>query len=594
MVAAALPAQEAHRLAVLSSYEVLDTPCDPHIDVFVRMAAQMYDVPISLVSLVDERRAWFKASVGGDFTEAPRELAFCAHAILDPGQVMVVEDMLLDPRFADNALVTGAPDIRFYAGAPIISAEGQPLGTICIIDRKARQLDEAGRTRLADLALGVGAALDLHRNVTRLHRAATRDPLTGLANRALFDPALDRAAQRSQSGEPCGVLLLDLDRFKEVNDRLGHAAGDAVLRGVAARLIDAVRVDDLVARLGGDEFAVLLKYPMGPGGPRALANRILASFTEPFVFEGENLSLNTSIGFAAAPFDGDSATSLMRAADRAMYLAKDIGRGVAADAADLPVPPPPQPNTLMADLRAAALSNGFTLEWQPYFETATGSISGCEALIRWQRPGYGNVLPELFIPMAESVGMMERIDLWVLSTACEDAASWSAPVDVNLNVTPSTFCAADFARRVARVLERTKLQPRRLMLEVTERMAVECPDLVRARIAELHDIGVRVALDDFGTGFSALASLKDFAFDKLKLDRAFIRDLGRDHRSDAVARAIIELGHATEMVVCAEGVETGAQLEFLMNNGCELAQGFLLARPARVARMADFDRPLAA
>ena len=325
---APLPSNETARLVALHDYGILDTPADPRTDVFVRLAADLFETPISLVSLVDKDRQWFKAAVGLDASETSRDLAFCAHAILAPTEVMVVEDAGLDPRFAGNALVTGAPHIRFYAGAPVVSPEGFPLGTLCVIDRKPRKLDEAGRRRLADLAMGAASVLDLHRIAARLQHLATHDPLTGLANRALFQPTLEAAVQDAVTGgASCAVLYLDLDRFKLINDRFGHAGGDLVLRAAADRLRGSIRDSDIAARLGGDEFAVLLSGANDSATAYETASRIIEAFAAPVYIDNEPITIGTSIGFAMAPTDGQDSATLMRLADAALYHAKATGRG---------------------------------------------------------------------------------------------------------------------------------------------------------------------------------------------------------------------------------------------------------------------------
>lgn len=573
------PIDEIARLKALATYNIMNTPPDPRIDVFVRMAAQFYDVPMSFVSLLDKDRQWLKAAVGIDVRETPRELAFCAHAILSPLDVLVIEDATRDPRFADNPLVTGAPEIRFYAGAPILDREGYALGTLCIVDNKPRTLDKRGRDRLADMAVGVGSTLDLHRSTLRLQRAATHDLLTGLANRALFDPSLEAAVNEAYVGKQCAVLCLDLDGFKAVNDRLGHATGDAVLRVAADRLRASVRSCDLVARQGGDEFAVFLPGPVLPGTVRDVATRIIDAFAAPLQVNGEGVALRTSIGFAVAPDDATEGAALLRAADAALYRAKSAGRGRVVGHQDERSANAGRRDRMLDALQEAIDAGRFALAWQPCLEARSGRTCGQEALIRWSQPGYGPVSPETFVALAERSGLIRRLDAWVLETACRQASAWPVPQRVAVNVTPISFCAGDLPDLVANVLARTGLAPDRLVLEVTERMALERPHLGRERIEQLHRLGVRVALDDFGTGYSALSSLKEFAFDIIKLDKSFIRDIGRNARSEAIVRSVIQLGRSIGVSVCAEGVETLDQLTFLNDNNCHLVQGYLLGRP---------------
>jgi diguanylate cyclase (GGDEF)-like protein len=322
MSAAPLPVNEAGRLAALAELDIMDSEPDPRFDSFVKLAADLYGVPIALVTLIDHERQWFKARTGLQTRQTTRESAFCAHAILNPSEVMVVEDATRDPRFADNPLVLGDPGIRFYAGAVVQAASGHPMGTLCLMDRSPRTLDEAGRERLQELAGGVSALLDLHRHAANLQRAASRDALTGLPNRGMFDHRLDQAVAGARATSPCALLLLDLDRFKAVNDTLGHAAGDTLLKEVATRLAGTVRATDVCARFGGDEFAVLMTEAADEAAAAAMAARIGDSLSQPVLLEGVLTVPQASIGIALCPRDATTAGALFRAADQSLYQAK--------------------------------------------------------------------------------------------------------------------------------------------------------------------------------------------------------------------------------------------------------------------------------
>lgn len=586
MPAAPLPADEAARLAELQSYEILDTAPDPRFDTFVRLAINLYDVPIALVSLVDGRRQWLKAAIGvGDVSETPREHSFCARAILEPDEVMVVEDASLDVRFLDNPLVTGGPNIRFYAGAPIVGSGGHALGTLCIIDCKPRQLSGEDRRILADLAAGVSSVLELHHRIAGMKRAATHDPLTGLANRSLFEPELESAVAATLTGSTCAVLCLDLDHFKAVNDTYGHAGGDIFLCEVAKRLRGIIRPTDLAGRLGGDEFVILMRGPFPPQAPQMLAERILVALEAPVLIDGDAVPIRCSMGYAAAPPRRDG-PSLMRAADMALYAAKEAGRGTIVAAIETSMVPQNlalvEMRSIERDLRRALDTGAFTLHWQPYFCAGSGAIEGFEALIRWDRPGHGPVSPAVFIPAAEAAGLIVEIDRWVLEAACTVAANWPAPYEIAVNISADWLCMRDMASAVAVILHRTAFAPGRLILELTERVVVTSPLQVQQRIRELHDLGARLALDDFGMGYSSLACLRDFAFDRIKLDISFIRSVAIDPKARGMVCAILALGRVLEMPVCAEGVETEFQLDFLKAKGCELVQGYLLGRPSHL------------
>jgi diguanylate cyclase (GGDEF)-like protein len=574
-----LPHNEAERLAALARLQIMDTAPDPRFDSFVQLAADMYGVQIALVTLVDENRQWFKAAKGLATKQTSRDSAFCAHAILDPGEVLVVEDAATDPRFADNPLVLGDPNIRFYAGAVVRAPTGHPMGTLCLIDRAPRTLDQPGRLRLQELAAGVSALLELHGHAANMQRAAMQDGLTGLANRAMFDARLDQAVTDALGGTPCALLLLDLDRFKAVNDTLGHMAGDSLLREVAARLRRSVREGDLCARFGGDEFAVLLSDPADAAAATSIASRIAESFTEPMLLEGTPTVPQASIGIALCPLDATSPGTLLRAADQALYQVKRSrsGRVVLAEAGDT------AGLAMGGDLRVAMETDALTLHWQPVFRAATGEAYGYEALQRWNRPGHGPVAPGVFIPFAEAHGLIGGMDVWTMHNACQAAAEWKTPLCVAVNISAHWFGGSEIIDLVSQALARSGLAPERLCLEITERTVIANSDIANRQISALHDLGIQVALDDFGTGYSSLSYLRDLPFDKIKLDQSFVSVLGSNARSDAVACAIIDLGHRLNMAVCAEGVETEAQLDLLRREGCDLVQGYLLGRPgARV------------
>jgi diguanylate cyclase (GGDEF)-like protein len=574
-----LPHNEAERLAALARLQIMDTAPDPRFDSFVQLAADMYGVQIALVTLVDENRQWFKAAKGLATKQTSRDSAFCAHAILDPGEVLVVEDAATDPRFADNPLVLGDPNIRFYAGAVVRAPTGHPMGTLCLIDRAPRTLDQPGRLRLQELAAGVSALLELHGHAANMQRAAMQDGLTGLANRAMFDARLDQAVTDALGGTPCALLLLDLDRFKAVNDTLGHMAGDSLLREVAARLRRSVREGDLCARFGGDEFAVLLSDPADAAAATSIASRIAESFTEPMLLEGTPTVPQASIGIALCPLDATSPGTLLRAADQALYQVKRSrsGRVVLAEAGDT------AGLAMGGDLRVAMETDALTLHWQPVFRAATGEAYGYEALQRWNRPGHGPVAPGVFIPFAEAHGLIGGMDVWTMHNACQAAAGWKTPLCVAVNISAHWFGGSEIIDLVSQALARSGLAPERLCLEITERTVIANSDIANRQISALHDLGIQVALDDFGTGYSSLSYLRDLPFDKIKLDQSFVSVLGSNARSDAVACAIIDLGHRLNMAVCAEGVETEAQLDLLRREGCDLVQGYLLGRPgARV------------
>jgi diguanylate cyclase (GGDEF)-like protein len=392
---AALPANEIERLAALHAAGILDTSQDARFDAFARLAAHLAGTPMAMVSLIDSDRQWFKAAIGVELRETPRSTSFCAHAILQPDRVMVVEDAAEDPRFADNPLVLGPPHVRFYAGAPIIDRAGHALGTLCVLDSLPRQMPEAASRALADIAQGVAAAIELRSSLESAQSAALRDPLTGLGNRPLFEQRLEQAIARARGPEShsFAVFCLDLDRFKAVNDLLGHAGGDALLREAARRLTASVRDSDTVARLGGDEFAVILSGPATAAEADALAVRLIEALSAPFEYEGQPVPIRTSVGYALAPADGLDADALLRRADNALYAAKNQGRGQQMRFDPAMEGQLAGRQALERDLRSALAHGAFRFEWQPVIDAQTQDVAGFEALLRWTHPQRGPVSP---------------------------------------------------------------------------------------------------------------------------------------------------------------------------------------------------------
>ncbi len=579
---APFPLDEAARVESLAAYRILDTPPDPNFDTVVHLAADLYDVPMALISLTDTDRQWFKAAIGLPHRQVSRAHAFSSHAILRPQEVMVVEDAALDPRFIGNDWLVKDRPVRFYAGAPILAANGQPLGAVCIADHKPRKIEASGLRHLANLAVHVGLLLELHRKTMLLEEAATVDPLTGLFNRRRFEAELSAAADAALAGRPSALLCLDLDHFKKINDTYGHDVGDDVLREVGRRLTWVARGSDLVARVGGDEFAVLMSGPVEAGDAEAMAAHIMQVFAETYSAGPLSAAIQISIGVALCPIHGISPAGLRRAADQAMYAAKQsggnrvviasgqAGSGITAISPDSPTA------RLIADLEHAVSSGGLTLHWQPYLSAQTGEIVGYEALARWNRPGHGRVEPSVFIAIAEMSGLIAALDTWVLGQACREAASWPSHLRVSVNISGYWFGRGDLPELVATTLSRTGLAAERLTLELTERTLIEHSDCLLARMKVLHAMQVQFALDDFGNGYSSLSYLREFPFDTLKLDREFVNALHGDGRAEAVARAVLQLGRNLGMKVCAEGVETQEQLDFLKEEGCDLVQGYFL------------------
>ncbi len=416
-------------------------------------------------------------------------------------------------------------------------------------------------------------------------RLARHDILTGLPNRGLFREHLDGClAEIAVRGGTASVLYLDLDGFKGVNDTLGHQAGDDLLRSVADRLRSSVG-DGVVARLGGDEFAVLLTG--GPEEAVAVAERLTGLFAAPLQVGGQRIGVGLSVGIALAPEHGVSAECLYRRADLALYRAKAEGRGTfRVFGADMDEEAEER-RVLESDLRQALADNALSLHYQPQVDGASGALVGFEALVRWTHPVRGQIPPGVFVPLAEETGLIIALGDWVLREACREAATWAPSLKVAVNLSPRQFQKPDLPETVLAVLAQTGLSPDRLELEVTESVIIN--DMARAIniLRRLKSFGVRISMDDFGTGYASLATLQAFPFDKMKIDRSFVAQLGVDPQAAVIVRAVLSLGRSLRMGVVAEGVETPAQRRFLADEACGEMQGYLFGKPRPIGDYAD-------
>ncbi len=417
----------------------------------------------------------------------------------------------------------------------------------------------------------------------KLDHLAHHDPLTGLPNRTLFNDRLAHAMQRSaREHQQLALLFIDLDRFKNVNDSLGHHIGDELLKQVALALSDKVRDGDTLARLGGDEFILLLENVDGQYGTTVVAEKLMAVFEQPFIIVGHELFVTCSVGISLFPQDGVDLNMLIRNADVAMYQSKAHGRNAYRFYAAEMMGEGLERLRLESMLRRSIEKNEIFLNYQPQVEIHSGKLVGAEALVRWQHPELGLVPPIRFIPLAEDTGFINQLGQWVLFEACrqmirwEEAGLYVPKIAVNLSV--KQFERGSIVSMVSEILKETGLDAHRLQLEVTESLIMNTGDAF-SLINDLHAIGVGLAIDDFGTGYSSLAYLKQLPVQTLKIDRSFIKDIDTDVNEEAIATAIIQLGKSLNLSVVAEGVETQAQVDFLLRQGCSLAQGYLFGRP---------------
>jgi diguanylate cyclase (GGDEF)-like protein/PAS domain S-box-containing protein len=414
---------------------------------------------------------------------------------------------------------------------------------------------------------------------------AYHDALTGLPNRLLFRDRLTVAlAHAKRQHTPVAVMFLDLDRFKYVNDTLGHSRGDDLLRAVADRLRASLREEDTIARMGGDEFTVLLADLSSSDDAAAIAQKLLQAVAAPLQVDGQELYVTTSIGIALYPSDGEGAEALLKNADGAMYRAKEAGRNSYQLCTPAMNSRAAERLSLENALRRAIDRQEFVIHYQPQTRLDTHAVTGMEALIRWNRPGYGLVSPATFIPVAEETRLIVPIGEWVLREACRQALKWRRSLypslRMSVNLSPRQFQQADLRDSILRVIEESGLSPAALELEITESTAMVNADRSIALLKELRALGVRIALDDFGTGHSSLNYLRRFPIDRVKIDREFVNEIEVRRSSRAIIAAVIAMAHGLDLQVTAEGVETEAQVAFLREHGCEEVQGYLFGRPA--------------
>lgn len=426
----------------------------------------------------------------------------------------------------------------------------------------------------------------------RIQHLATHDGLTGLPNRVMFAQVLNLAIATAQRyHRKFALLFIDLDRFKVINDTLGHEAGDVLLKEMAVRLKDCLRSSDLVARLGGDEFVVLIQEVNEPNQVATVARKILSTVIKPTVVLGHECRVTTSIGISLYPDDALDEQSLMKNADMAMYLAKEEGKNNFQFYSKKIKTQSLERMALETNLRSALERDEFSLHYQAKLDFKTGAITGVEALLRWQNPELGTVSPAQLIPVAEETGLIVQIGKWVLKTACTQNMAWQRqglpPICMAVNLSPRQFSDPDLLKDIAAVLEESGMPAELLELEITESMVMHNTEQAVKLLTEIKRMGMRLAIDDFGTGYSSLAQLKRFPIDTLKVDRSFIRDIPRDAEDKAITEAIIAMGKSLSLTIVAEGVETEEQAQFLRTKSCDEMQGYYFSKPVVPERFAE-------
>jgi len=506
--------------------------------------------------------------------------------------VLSAEDLVPDVILADlnlpdsrgtqtvASLQTSYPDIPLV----IVSAWEDEAISLRSVKAGAQDYLVKGHIDGANLHRVIRYAIERKRTELELVRLAHFDQLTSLPNRTLLRERVDHAIARAmRSGSGVATLILDMDRFKEINDMLGHEIGDKLLVEAARRIRASVRDQDTVARLGGDEFAVVLEGVSEAKEVLPVIERIIASLGEVTQIGGRELNSSISIGIAMYPENGNDLSELLRAADLAMYQAKSSGRGRYQFFADAMQEEAQSRHALEWALRRAVERNEFELVYQPQLCLRTGTVIGVEALLRWMSPTRGLLTPYHFIAGLEEFGLINQVGEWVLQTACEQIRRWQAmrfaPMRIAVNVSAQQFEDPMLIDKIRSALKETRLPPELLELELTESCLMSDPAQASALLREIRDVGVRIAIDDFGTGYSSLTYLHEFPLSALKIDKNFVQSVESNDRGGPISKMIIGLGQNLGLEVIAEGVETEAQLEYMRDHGCDVAQGYLYARP---------------
>lgn len=586
------------RRDALARYDILDSAPETQFDDIVTLAARIIGTKAAAISLIDDTRQWFKARCGLDPRETPISVSFCAHAI-EADDLFVIPDTHEDARFADNPLVTGPPHIRFYAGMRICAADGTPIAALCVIDPvpRPRGLTPIEETTLRTLAGQVEALLELRRLLLereaqviaqsqlseRLRYVAEHDDLTGLPRRDLFQRKLVQAMREAaQTGSRAAMLFVDVDHFKQVNDSLGHDAGDALLCGFAQRLRGLLRRNDTAARLGGDEFGVILT---GIDRDERIADVIQSlsqRLHEPIPHRGRLINCKASVGVAIYPDHAADAEGLMKCADLALAEAK-LSRGRAETFSPRLMEEFDRETRMLSVAREGLEAGRMIAHYQPKIDLNTGALVGFEALARCQINDQLTIMPHSFAHAFDDRELAIAISAQMISSVLDDIRAWTdrglAFGHVAINTGAADFRTNAFAEMLLTAIEVRGLSPAMIELEVTEGVFLgRGAQHVDRALSVLSKAGVRIALDDFGTGYASLTHLKQFRVDVLKIDRSFVSGIGKNFDDTTIVRALIGLGKSLGIATVAEGIETAAQAEFAKTHGCDIGQGYFFGR----------------
>ncbi len=558
-----------------------EASADSPFAIFVRLATRC--TSSGLAALVIEDPSGLQVYAASGLADGqPLPVSLLRAQMSRPRRMTVeIPDLSVDPTFAKAPPHEREAGFVAYAGATIRNPAGAAIGILCLLDRERRRYGRDVLMTLTDLARGVAALLAAQRGGQKPDPAGT-DAVTALPGRQGLVRYLDQAVGSAPDDRQTPALALfriDFGRLSTLNEMYGREIADRFLEQAADRLQTIAPMPGFLAHLGGSGFALAAPGRIGSSDAEGMALRMMERLREPVQIDALELPLRPSVGIGLYPADGETVPALLVAAEAALSFARTQGDGRHCRATREIVGSYTLSTGLEQDLQAAVAQDAFHLNWMPVIDTATEQVVSFEALVRWHRPGHGEVGPDLFIPVAEAGGLIEQIDAWVLRAACREAQSWEKALGVSVNVSSVWLSHSRLSNLLRRVLDETGLEPNRLQIELSERGALDKEGNVRRELAQVRAMGVRLALDDFGTGYSCLSALTTYPFDQVKLDRQFVHALGRDRRAEAVMRSMLQMVQALGMTCCAEGVETEEQLAFLDAHGCEEIQGYLLGRP---------------
>ena len=587
-------ALEADRNRILEMV-IANEPLHHMLDQLVQILENQLSGVLGLVAMVNNNHLEVMAGphLAAEFLQGLNGLPVsvqsgCFGAAAYTGQAVVVPNVTDSPFWQKQRALLIAQGLRSSCSVPIFSGKGQVLGTISLFRSTHYQPGEKELELLAAISKLGAISIEQRHLAEMLEHQAQRDALTGLFNRSSLVGLLQHSVDRAiRHGAEAALLLIDLDRFKKVNDVLGHHTGDVLLEQVSERLKACIRESDVLARMGGDEFVIVLNSTSGKDGASRAATRVLSQIREPFLVEGQNVSVGASIGITLYPGDGRDATTLLKNADVAMYVAKNQGGNRFSFF---------RREMQVALIKRLEIENGlrkaiergeFEIHYQPQYRLHDGKLVAMEALIRWNHPDGGRILPEKFIPAAEESRLIIPIGNWVLQEACRQNRQWQEkgypPVRMAVNVSAIQFTETDFADRVKEALKQSGLDPKWLEIEITESVILKDQEVVRENLARLKEIGVVTTIDDFGTGYSSITYLRQMPLDCLKIDRTFIREMqgedGTARKTRTLVNAFVSLAKNLNLNLVAEGIESEEQFQSLTEMGCELGQGFLFSVP---------------